>query len=424
VSSDTPSTHTTRETDALTPNDLLLHYKRIIDISNYLSSTYDQGTLLKRIVAAAKELIHTEAASILLLDEATGQLRFAIASNIKASEMDDIIVPLEGSIAGWIVTHGEPRVIEDLSNENNHFRGVDSKIGFQSINMLGVPIRSHKRVIGVMQAMNKLNGKRFTDNDIITLRTLAGQAAVAIENARLFQQSDFIAEMVHELRTPLMALKASTSLLNRPDLPEAKRTDIVQTMRSETERLIDLTDDFLNVARLESGRVQLTVSQFDLHALLIETIDVVRPQAEQKNIQMMVGDGAFMAEADRGKVKQVLLNLLTNAIKYNRNDGNIYIYCEATLESEHPFILVAVRDTGYGISREHQKNMFQKFYRVPTTENLARGTGLGLTICKHIVEGHGGRIWLESEENVGSTFSFTIPRVEASEPAATAGAGA
>jgi len=421
VSSDTPSTRTTRETDALTPNDLLLHYKRIIDISNYLSSTYDQGTLLKRIVAAAKELIHTEAASILLLDEATGQLRFAIASNIKASEMDDIIVPLEGSIAGWIVTHGEPRVIEDLSNEDNHFRGVDSRIGFQSINLLGVPMRSHKRVIGVMQAMNKLNGKRFTDNDIVTLRTLASQAAIAIENARLFQQSDFIAEMVHELRTPLMALKASTSLLARPDLPEAKRTDIVQTMRSETERLIDLTDDFLNVARLESGRVQLTVSQFDLLELLRETIDVVRPQAEQKNIQMMVGEGTFTAEADRGKVKQVLLNLLTNAIKYNRNDGHIYIYCEATLESEHPFILVAVRDTGYGISREHQKNMFQKFYRVPTTENIARGTGLGLTICKHIVEGHGGRIWLESEEDIGSTFLFTIPRIEASEPAATAG---
>lgn len=422
MSSDTPSTRTTRETDALTPNDLLLHYKRIIDISNYLSSTYDQGTLLKRIVAAAKELIHTEAASILLLDEATGQLRFAIASNIKASEMDDIIVPLEGSIAGWIVTHGEPRVIEDLSSENNHFRGVDSKIGFQSINLLGVPMRSHKRVIGVMQAMNKLNGKRFTDNDIVTLRTLASQAAIAIENARLFQQSDFIAEMVHELRTPLMALKASTSLLTRADLPETKRTDIVQTMRSETERLIDLTDDFLNVARLESGRVQLTVSQFDLRELILEAIEIVRPQADQKNIQIVVGDGSFTAEADRGKTKQVLLNLLTNAIKYNRNDGQIYVFTEATFESEHPFIMIAVRDTGYGISREHQKNMFQKFYRVPTTENLARGTGLGLTICKHIVEGHGGRIWLESEENIGSTFLFTIPRVEASD-AATAGAG-
>jgi len=419
VSSDTPSTRTTRETDALSPNELLLHYKRIIDISNYLSSTYDQGTLLKRIVAAAKELIHTEAASILLLDEATGQLRFAIASNIKASEMDDILVPLEGSIAGWIVTHGEPRVIEDLSSENNHFRGVDNKIGFQSRNLLGVPMRSHKRVIGVMQAMNKLNGRPFTDNDIITLRTLASQAAIAIENARLFQQSDFIAEMVHELRTPLMALKASTSLLQRVDLPETKRTDIVHTMRSETERLIDLTDDFLNVARLESGRVQLTVSQFDVLALVNETVEVVVPQAEQKNIHMTIGDGTFTAEADRGKIKQVLLNLLTNAIKYNRNDGEIYIYTEATLESEHPFILVAVRDTGYGIPREHQKNMFQKFYRVPTTENIARGTGLGLTICKHIVEGHGGRIWLESEENIGSTFSFTIPRAEANDPAPT-----
>lgn len=412
MSSNSSSMRTTRETDALSPNELLLHYKRIIDISNQLSSTYDQGTLLKRIVAAAKELINTEAASILLLDEGTNQLRFAIASNIKSSEMEEIVVPLEGSIAGWIVTHGEPRVIEDLSSENTHFRGVDKKIGFQSRNMLGVPMRSHKRVIGVMQAMNKLNGRRFTDNDIITLRTLASQAAIAIENARMFQQNDFIAEMVHELRTPLMALKASTSLLNRAGLPDERRADIVATMRSETERLIVLTDDFLNVARLESGRVQLSVSMFVMGDLIRECVDVVAQQAEQKNVQFVIDDSALLAEADRGKVKQVLLNLLTNAIKYNRPDGQIYLYTEAIQESENDFILIAVRDTGYGIPREHQKNMFQKFFRVPTTENVARGTGLGLTICKHIVEGHGGRIWLESEEEIGSTFLFTIPRAD------------
>lgn len=396
----------------MTPGELVIHYRRIIEISHQLSSTYDHMSLLKKIVSAAKELIHTEAASILLLDEATGQLRFAMASNIKPHEMEEIVVPLEGSIAGWIVTHGEPRVIEDLSKERSHYQGVDNRIGFQSRNLLGVPMRTHKKIIGVMQAMNKDGGKRFTDDDIITLRTLAGQAAIAIENARLFQQSDFIAEMVHELRTPLAALKASTTLLQRPDLPENKRADIIGTMRGETERLISLTDDFLNVARLESGRIQLNVAPFEIHKLLIECVDIVQQQAQEKDITIRIQEIAFSAEADRGKVKQVLLNLLTNAIKYNRPGGKITINVEPAQEHDHPFVQISVADTGYGIPPEHQKNMFQKFFRVPTTENIARGTGLGLTICKHIVEAHGGRIWLESEQDVGSTFFFTVPLSE------------
>jgi two-component system phosphate regulon sensor histidine kinase PhoR len=224
----------------------------------------------------------------------------------------------------------------------------------------------------------------------------------------LFQQSDFIAEMVHELRTPLAALKASTKLLQHPSLPDAKRADIVATMASETDRLISLTDDFLNVARLESGRVSLNAAPFELDKLIAESIDVVQPQAVTKGVEIQHSPHEFIALADRGKCKQVLLNLLTNAIKYNRPDGKIYIHVQLVHEDDN-FIHIAVQDTGYGISREHQKNMFQKFYRVPTLENVERGTGLGLTICKHIVEAHGGRIWLESEEGVGSIFSFTIP---------------
>jgi signal transduction histidine kinase len=403
------------EESPMNANELLTHYRRIIEISNTLSSTYDLSTLLKRIVTAAKELLRTEAASILLLDEATGQLRFAHASNIKPHEMEEIVVPLEGSIAGWIVTHGEPRVIEDLSQETKHFQGVDKKIGFRSRNLLGVPMRTHKKVIGVMQAMNKEGDLRFNDDDIVTLRTLASQAGIAIENARLFQQSDFIAEMVHELRTPLMALKASTTLLQRDGLPEQKRENIVNTMKGETERLIELTDDFLNVARLESGRISLTVAPFGLQELLAESADVVQNQAAAKGITIHITETDVIAEADRGKIKQVILNLLTNAIKYNRKDGTITVFTVLDTEGDHPFVQVSVQDTGYGISREHQKNMFQKFYRVPTTENVERGTGLGLTICKHIIEAHGGRIWLDSEENVGSTFSFNVPRLDPEE---------
>ncbi|MGJ3238955.1 MAG: GAF domain-containing sensor histidine kinase [Anaerolineae bacterium] len=384
-------------------------YKRIFEITLQLGSTYDHMSLLRKIVFAAQELIDTEAASILLMDDSIGKLRFAMSTNIKPHEMEEITVPLEGSIAGWIMKHGEPRVIEDSSSEGNHFRGVGEKIDFQTRNLLGVPMRAHKDVIGVVQAVNKQNGGKFTDDDVQLLRILASQAAMAIENARMFQQSDFISEMVHELRTPLLALQASTTLLQRKELPDDKRSHIVTTMKGETQRLITLTNDFLDVARLESGRVSLDVVPYDIQALLVETADMVSAQAAHKNITIQVTDESMLVEADRGKVKQVLLNLLTNAIKYNRSDGSILLSLQTRYESEQAMAEIRVADTGYGISKEHQKNMFQKFYRVPTLENVERGTGLGLAICKNIIEAHGGRIWLESQIDVGSTFFFTLP---------------
>ena len=384
-------------------------YKKIFEITLQLGSTYDHLSLLRKIVFAAQELINTEVASILLMDDAIGKLRFAMSTNIKPHEMEEITVPLEGSIAGWIMTHGEPRVIEDAASESNIFRGVDQRIDFHTRNVLGVPMRAHKDVIGVVQAVNKQNGEKFTDDDIQLLRILASQAAMAIENARMFQQSDFIAEMVHELRTPLLALQASTTLLQRDDLPQDKAAGIVKTMKGETARLITLTNDFLDVARLESGRVTLDVEPFEIQEMLAETADMVTAQANNKNVTITVTDEKFMVDADRGKVKQVVLNLLTNAIKYNKPGGSIDLKLTPHYEAEHPMVEVQMADTGYGISKEHQKNMFQKFYRVPTLENVERGTGLGLAISKNIVEAHGGRIWLESEVDKGSTFFFTLP---------------
>lgn len=388
------------------------HYKRIFEIIQQLNTTYDQQSLLRKICVAAKELIATEAAAIMLLDESSGQrqLRFAMSTNLKPIEMEEIIVPIEGSIAGWIVTHGEPRVIRDVSRSGQHFQGVDARIQFQTRNLLGVPMISHKQTIGVVQAVNKLEGGDFNDEDVNTLRTLASQAAIAIETARLFQQSDFIAELVHELRTPLMALKASTTLLKRPDLPSTTRESIVNRLQGETDRLIEMTNDFLDLARLESGRANLNIDRFSIYELVSESIDVVTPQAQAKEISIDADETDLIAEADRGKVKQVLLNLLTNAVKYNRPNGSIAIETSIIKESDgDDFIRISVRDSGYGIPLEHQKQMFNKFFRVPTTEDIARGTGLGLTICKHIVEAHGGHIWLESVPNQGSEFFFTIP---------------
>lgn len=388
-------------------------YERLIEISKQLNSTFDHMSLLRQIISAATELTDSQEASILLLDSASGELRFAITTNSDPNAMEEIIVPLEGSTAGWIVTHGEPRVIEDVASEPTHFQGVDDAIAFRTRNLLGVPMKTHKEVIGALQAVNKRDNEKYNDTDVNALTTLASLAGIAIENARLFRQSDFVAEMVHELRTPLLSLKTSTTLLLRPDLPEEKRTDMVVMMQNETNRLMSLTTEFLDLAQMESGRAKIEIAPFDLHKLLEESIHVVTPQASDKEINVINNNESMLkVNGDRGKIKQVLLNLLTNAIKYNRKEGSVYVNTQVVERDDVPMMRIAVQDTGYGIPKEDQKNMFQKFFRVQSTADKASGTGLGLVITKHIVEAHGGNIWLESESGVGTTFFFTVPILE------------
>ena len=208
-------------------NALVARYQRLIELSQQINSTLDLATLLRKIISAARELTNTEAASIMLIDPATGDLRFEIASNIQAQDMEEIIIPKGSGIAGWVALHGEPRVINDVTKEPSWNNKVDDTIEFQTRSILAVPLRTHTKVIGVLEGINKVDGESWSESDVSTLTTLASQAAIAIENARLFQQSDFISEMVHELRTPLAALKASTVLLLRPDLPEDRRYDII-----------------------------------------------------------------------------------------------------------------------------------------------------------------------------------------------------
>ena len=397
---------------------LMARYERLMEISRQLNSTLDLGHLLNRIIRAATELTDTEQASILLVDQRTGELRFEAATDMSKGALEAIVVPLEGSLAGWVVQHGDPVLVEDTHNEPRWFGSVDQTVDFSTRNLLAVPMIAHNKVIGVVEAVNKKSGVSWTEDDVNTLSTLAAQAAIAIENARLFQQSDFIAEMVHELRTPLAALKASTTLLLRPDLPDPRRRDIITTMQSETDRLSRMTTDFLDLARLESGRARLESGLYSPLDLIKESVDVVRHQASERNIQLFIHcDEMVRLDGDRGKIKQVLLNLLTNAIKYNREQGEIHV---AVIEpdengaskdsrSKPKLARIEVRDTGRGMSKESQEHMFEKFYRAADTAGYTQGTGLGLVIAKRIVEAHGGEMGLTSELGVGTTFYFTLP---------------
>ncbi len=390
-------------------------YERLMEISRQLNSTLDLGALLRRIIDAARELTDTEEASILLIDPATGELRFEAASNLSRAEMEAIPVPMQGSLAGWVATHGEPVLVRDAKSDARWFSRVDQTTRFSTRNLLAVPMNLHSRPIGVLEAINKRGDQPWSGDDRDILAALADQAAIAVQNARLFQQSDFIAEMVHELRTPLAALRASASLLARPALPPDALQEIVRTLQGETERLAALTTDFLDLARLESGRTRLEMARFDMRTLLDECVSLIAPRARERHIGLTVRPGTQQAHADRDRIKQVLLNLLTNAVKYNVEGGSITVALDVMpanrTEAQQPEkqIVISVTDTGPGISAEDQPHIFEKFYRASAVAGQETGTGLGLSIAQRIVEAHGCALWFESTPGAGTTFYFTLP---------------
>jgi two-component system, OmpR family, phosphate regulon sensor histidine kinase PhoR len=218
---------------------------------------------------------------------------------------------------------------------------------------------------------------------------------------------DFISNVSHELRTPLASLKALTETLQHGALddPEAGPR-FLDRIHTEVDALTQMTQELLDLSRIESGQVQLNFESISPRTLLYAAADRMKAQAERANMKLNVltEDGLPNIRADKARLEQVLVNLIHNAVKFTKPGGEITLIAEADSNE----VRCAVRDTGAGIPSESLSRIFERFYRVDSSRT-GSGTGLGLSISKHIVEAHGGRIWAESEEGRGSTFYFSLP---------------
>ncbi len=387
----------------------LEHYQKLVEISKELVTNHDLASLLSHIVQAACELSDAGAASLLLYNENTKELYFQSATGLDESILRGMIVPVDGSLAGWVVKSDAMVNIPDVHKDERFFSKVEQASQVPTKSLAGLPLKLNGKVIGVLEVINKKE-THFSGYDMEVLSVLATQAALAIENTRLFQQSDQIAELVHELRTPLSSISTAAYLLQMEKIPDGQRISLARTIYNETQRLSDLASTFLDMARLESGRVSFIPSTFNLIEVIHEVILIFQSRLDHLSIQVQlnVQDSFPSILADREKIKQVLINLLSNAIKYNREGGQIEIAASFDTDS----ISVSVKDNGLGIQPEVLGHLFEKFYRAKPMENLIAGTGLGLSICKSIIESHHGEISVESIFGEGSTFRFSLPRRE------------
>jgi signal transduction histidine kinase len=385
---------------------LVKRYARLLEVSVDLASTLDLDVLLQHVVEAAKELTESEATSLLLYDPATRHLHFEAATGALFGSGDRIVVPMENSIAGWVFNRGEPLHVEDALADTRFYREVDVLTRFETRSVLCVPLRTQDKTIGVIEAINKVKGG-YQEEDLRLLHALSSQAAIAIENARLFQQSDLVAEMVHELRTPLASLTAAAHLLKRKELPEDQRGRLSDTIYREVFRLNEMATDFLELARLESGRGRMVREPVHLGGLIQECLEIIRPQAESEGVLIESEAEATQSpvQGDRNRLKQIFLNLLTNAIKYNEPGGVVRV--RISLDGDEA--VTCVSDSGRGIPPESLPHIFERFYRVPDAGRSVAGTGLGLAIARRIAEAHHGTITVQSEVGKGSTFCVRLP---------------
>jgi signal transduction histidine kinase len=290
-------------------------------------------------------------------------------------------------------------------------------------NTLSVPLLRSGVPLGAITVTRAEIGL-FSERQIALLQTFADQAVIAIENVNLFREtvdksrqlevasqhkSEFLANMSHELRTPLNAIIGFSEVLAEKMFGDVndKQAEYLHDILESGRHLLSLINDILDLSKIEAGRMELEVSEFDLPQAIQNALMLVRERALRRGIALhhVIDDRVGGIQADERKVKQVLLNLLSNAIKFTPEGGRI----EARAASADGIVEVSVADTGIGIAPEDQEAVFEEFRQVGGADKKAEGTGLGLALSRKFIELHGGQIRVTSQVGVGSTFTFTLP---------------
>ena len=400
-------------------------YARLVEASRILNSTGELDELLGFIVGEAAALTAAEAASVLLLDPQTRQLRFMATSDGSHEDLRDIPIPLHQSVAGTVFRQNEPLILDDVSSDERWNAQADAVMGFRTKSLLGVPMHdASARAVGVLEALNKREGS-FNELDVETLSILADMAGVAVERARLIGElrqanrqlneldqlkSKFIAIASHELRTPLSIILAYVSGL-REQIDDAKAATQLDHVLKAAVRLRSLIQDMLNLQYVETGEPRLYVETFDLakvvRGVVEERQDTAR--AKRQRIEVQLPEEPMMVRGDRGAMDVVVGNLLNNATKFTPEGGTVAV----TVEEHGDEVWLRVRDSGVGIPADKLELIFNRFYQIePHLRRSHEGLGLGLAVARDLLEAQHGRIWARSEAGEGSEFFVALPLIQ------------
>jgi len=397
------------------------------EVSRSVSSTLDVETVLDTIVSRASQLAGADGCSIYEYDEGTERFELHATHHYNAEFIKALrSAPLrkgEG-LMGRAAEMREPIQIPDITQPGAYQSSVrDTLVRFGYRALLSVPLLREDQIIGSLSFNRKEPGE-FPPEVVDVLKTFATQSALAIQNARLFREiedksrqleaasrhkSEFLANMSHELRTPLNAVIGFSEVLSEGMFGEIneKQAEYLRDILESGRHLLSLINDILDLSKIEAGRMELEAADFDLPSAIDNALTLVRERATRRGITLgrTIDDRLGIVRGDERKVKQVFLNLLSNALKFTPEGGRINV----SAHLQDGAAEIAVADTGVGIAPEDQEAIFEEFRQVGTADKKVEGTGLGLALSRKFIELHGGRVWVKSELGKGSTFTFTLP---------------
>ncbi|MBC7875957.1 MAG: GAF domain-containing protein [Anaerolineales bacterium] len=395
---------------------------RLIEVTRSLSNVGDLETYLQSIISAATELTESETIFLMEYDEAAQELYFKYIPWFYRDRLKDIRLPTNESAAGWVFLHAKPLIINDVKNDDRYYRKLDEITGFAGRSLLGVPLMLHGRPIGVLQVFNKIGDSHYTEEDASVLETLASLAVAAMQNDMLESnvvsskdesreldrlKNEFIAITSHELRTPLGLILGHSTFLR--ELVGKEHYEQVDAIIRNASKLKEIIENLSRMDNYETGSASLRQRKVSVARIIEDVSASFRDIAAQKGVELKIEieRGQEMPiDGDASKIAIALSNLVKNSITFTNEGGHIIIRGE--LQSD--FVKVSVEDNGIGIPTKDLSHVFDRFYQVES--HLTRkhgGMGLGLSVAKAMIEIHGGRIWVESTEGLGSKFTFLLP---------------
>jgi signal transduction histidine kinase/ActR/RegA family two-component response regulator len=395
------------------------------EVGEAVSSSLDVDRVLATIGMHAVELSGTDGGSIMEYDEP--ERRFVVRSVYRTSpevvdQLRRVRIDIDATLVGRAAKERRPIAVPDLSavELDPHLR-ILFDAGWRSL--VAVPMLREDRIVGSLIVRRKKTGD-FSEETVDLLETFASQSALALLNAQLFRalqerstelevasrhKSEFLASMSHELRTPLNAVLGFSEVLLERMFGEIneKQEDYLRDIHASGRHLLELLNEILDLSKVEAGQMELEFTSVHVPVVLEYVASMLRERAAAHSIELRVevGDRVDEIEVDELRFKQVVLNLVSNAVKFTPDGGSVVIRARKVDSELH----VSVSDTGIGVPPADRERIFESFQQGGRGASREEGTGLGLTLSRRIVELLGGRMWLESEVGHGSTFGFSVP---------------